>query len=79
MGFHPSIFKRDIVCLLSSGSILQSYKHPQAQPGIIHQESGRGRLSAAGQVDLNSQEGLGRCYTHLADLLSLRDNPGSAE
>lgn len=70
------------VCLLSSGPLLHarlSYKHPQAQPGINHLESGRGCLSAAGQVDLNREEGLGRCYTHLADLLSLRDNPGLAE
>ncbi|CAG08738.1 unnamed protein product, partial [Tetraodon nigroviridis] len=55
-----------------AGLLLQerrSNKCPQAQLGIIHQESGRGRLSAAGQFHLNSLEALGLASTHLSDLL----------
>lgn len=68
--------------LLATGPFLQesrSSKRPQAQPGIIHQESGRGRLCAAGQVHLNSLGGLGPGSTHLSELLLLRDNPGLTE
>lgn len=68
--------------LLSTGPLLQerqSSKCPQAQPGIIHQESGRGCLSAAGQFHLSSLEALGLGSTHLSDLLLLRDNPGLTE
>lgn len=54
----------------------QSDKCSQAQPGKIHQESGRGCLSAAGPFHLNSLEGLGLASAQLSELLSLRDNPG---
>lgn len=43
----------------------QSNKCPQAQPGIIHQESGRGRLSAAGQFHGNGLEAVGLASTRL--------------